>query len=553
VDVSLANQLVRGLERAGIRVVFGLPGTQNVDLYESLRGSHLRTVVATHELSASFMANGYYRVSGRPAVLATIPGPGFTYALTGMAEARLDSAAVLHLTAVAGRADWHAFQSQDIDQETVAGPLAKRVLRAGAAGDLAALAERAVGIATAGEPGPVLLQLDREAGVATDWNDGEEEVGGGVLAGEEDIDLAVSLVASAQRIVVLTGQGAASAPDALERLVERTGAVVISTTSGRGALPEDHPRSLGFEMAGFNAGPMNELIAASDLVLALGCKFSQNGSRGYRLHIEPEKLIHVDTSRDVLGANYPARLTVLADVGAFLGQLGERIVDREGWPAADVASWRQRGRQASWDSMAGLTIAGRRPMADLFAAMERVLPRDTVVVTDSGRHQFLVRRHWRVRSPRGLIMPTNLQSMGFGIPAAMGAKLASPERPVFAVIGDGGLLMSGLELINALAEGIDVRVIVLRDEEYGLIKEAQGSHFGATHATDLPHLDYEQFTGALGVSYFRIGGEADGTLEKALLHPGPSLIEIPCRETTPAIVKRAKGLVKRGILNRLRR
>ncbi|MGH8163583.1 MAG: thiamine pyrophosphate-binding protein, partial [Rhodanobacteraceae bacterium] len=349
-NLSGAELICETLRVLGVDCVFGLPGTQNVALFEALRTSKLHTVVATNELSAAMMANGYYRASGKPAALLTIPGPGFTWALTGLAEAKLDSAALLHITCMPATSPGQAFPLQALDQAAVAAPLVKRVFTLDRAEDAASVLSGAYAECLAGEPGPVLVQVAKRV-----W----DETAPGEIAATQAPDttdsvdpMTVTAVASAitgaRRCVLLLGQGCVAAVDPAMQLAERLRAAVVTTTSGRGVIAEDHPLSLGFELGDNRTGTLNELIESSDLVLAIGCKFSHNGSRGFRLRVPENKLIHVDASADVLGANYPARVAIHADARVFLAALLAQIdtIDGEagGFSGEELARWRARCR-----------------------------------------------------------------------------------------------------------------------------------------------------------------------------------------------------------------
>lgn len=548
---SGAKRIVQALRRAGVDCVFGLPGTQNVPLFEALRGSGLRLVVATNELSAGMMANGYFRASGRPGVLLTIPGPGFTWALTGLAEAALDSAAILHLTNAPAQAPGHHFQLQAIDQSAMAAPVTRKIV----AIDHADMAANGIADAwhacLAGEPGPVLVQVGRgvweqsasgNAGSPTQLADPRVDSG--------DVDAVAAALTQARHCVLLFGQGCNAAATAATELAERLSAVVATTTSGRGVVAEDHPLSLGFALAGNNAETLNRLIEASDLVLAIGCKFSHNGARGFRLKLPPEKLIHVDASPEVLAANYPARLAIRADAPAFMAALLQRLgpdfAPSAGYTADDAAAWRERCDAEKLRDLVEPRIHGvpsGKPEA-FFAALGRALPRESHLVTDSGRHQELARRHYRVLSARGLITPTNLQSMGFAIGAAIGAKLADPSRPAVALVGDGGLAMSGLELLAAVRERLDLVVIVFVDGILGAIRDQQIERYGHASGTVLPELDCAALAQAIGVRHVRLQADPEATLRAAIEAPGVTLVEVAVGDTLPMHWTRIKGAAK---------
>jgi len=184
-------------------------------------------------------------------------------------------------------------------------------------------------------------------------------------------------------------------------------------------------------------------------------------------------------------------------------------------------------------------------------ALRTALPRDAILVTDSGQHQMLARRYYRVLAPRGLVVPTNLQSMGFAIPAAIGARLAAPGRPAVALVGDGGLLMSGLELLTAVRTGLTLTVIVLDDGSYGLIKRGQLAAYGTAPGSDLLNPDYASLAEALGCHYVRVGADLEHDLAAALALPGVTLVVIPASEAPELRLIRAKGLIKRTLGDRL--
>lgn len=561
---SGAELICAALQRAGVNCVFGLPGTQNVSLYEALRTSALRTVVATHELSAAMMANGYFRASGRAAALVTIPGPGFTWALTGLAEAALDSAALLHLVGSPAATPGARFQLQALDQAALARPLVKAIHRIEHARDVAGVLATAHGQSLAGEPGPVLVEIAQgllEAREPTSipnvLSDNIPSDDPASLAGRSDVDAAIHALATARRCVIFAGQGSHAAAPLLVQLAETLSAMVVTTTSGRGVVAEDHPLSLGFELGGNGAATLNALIDASDLVLAIGCKFSHNGSHGFRLRIPAEKLIHVDASAGVLGANYPARLAICADAGTFLASvlaaLDHHAQRAPGFSADEIARVRAQGRAEATTELVEPRIHGTasgKPEA-FFAALRRAMPRASCLVTDSGRHQVLARRHFRVLHPRGLITPTNLQSMGFGIGAAIGACLADPARPVVALIGDGGLAMSGLELLTAVREGLRLTVIVFVDGAYGLIRDQQLAASGRSHGTEFSGPDCAALAAVVGAAHVRLRGDAEAVLTAALASSGVTLVEVAVGDTLPMHWMRVKSIARNTPLGRI--
>jgi acetolactate synthase-1/2/3 large subunit len=549
-----AELLCDTLASLGVTHVFGVPGTQNVLLYDALQRSTIRSVLAIHELGASFMANGYYRATGKVAPLVTIPGPGFTYSLTGLAEALHDSAAVLHIVGLPVAETGKKFGFQALEQERIAAPLVKGVLTAQSVEEIPQKVAEAFSLAISGEPGPVMLQWTRSA-LYGESTSPSFHLSQRPVVGSEPVDIPVNeaamLLGNSRRPLLFAGQGAAWAPALVHQLVERIGSPVLTTASGRGVFPEDHSLALGFD---FNRGDvhiLNDMIGQSDCVVALGCKFSHPGTGGFRLALPSDRLIRVDSSVEVLGSNYPARLPILGSVEDFLEQLLPSVKSRigspaGGWSREEIEGWKKRLRQIQPTVVLEPVVHGVSPKTaeSFFNVFRRVLPRNGIVVTDSGLHQGLVRRHFDVLAPRGLILPSDFQSMGFGIPAAIGAKLAAPERPVVAVLGDGGFSMSGMELLTAIREKIPLTVIVFNDGRLNLIRIQQFQSFGRSESTDILNPDFGAFASAVGAQYALIDGNAEQVLRNAVGSPYVTLVEVLVGDSAAIHTVRAKGLAR---------
>jgi len=550
-----AELLCNTLESLGVEHVFGVPGTQNVLLYDALQRSNIRSVLATHELGASFMANGYYRASGRVAPLITIPGPGFTYALTGLAEALHDSAAVLHIVGQPAAMADKKFGFQALDQGGIAGPLVKHVYYIRQVDEIPRMVEDAYGLALSGEPGPVLLQWSKDALASLPTLPFEQPLPGtvrGPLLNDLLVEKAAALLGAARRPVLLVGQGAVNSVELVQQLAELIASPVFTTSSGRGVLPEDHALALGFDFNRGDVHVLNDMIRLSDCVLALGCKLTDPGTSGFQLELPSDRLIHVDASEEVLGANYPARLPILGTVEAVLGRLLPAVrrlprVSAGGWTRDEIEDWKKRLRVVPTGTLVlEPVVHGVMPTTagSFFAALRRILPRNGIVVTDSGLHQGLVRRHFDVLAPRGLILPSDLQSMGFGLPAAIGAKLASPERPVVVVLGDGGFAMSGMELLTAVREKIPLTVIVFNDGRLNLIRLQQFSNFGRSESVDILNPDFGAFAAAVGARYALVDGNAEGVLRSAVGSTHVTLVEVLVGDSPAIHLIRAKGFTR---------
>ena len=537
------------LENLGVKHVFGLPGSQNIEFFEALRQSSLRTVLANHELAAAFMANGYYRASGRVGVLTTIPGPGFAYTVAAVAEASLDSSAILYIANKPPDVAGKKFNRQSIDQRAILGPLVRSIVEVDHTSDIVSGVREAFRATTAGEPGPVMLHLDPRA---VSGGVGEEADTAPVVEPRQpepaQVEQAIDLLKASRRTVFFVGQGANGGAKELLELAELLQSPVIATRSARGVLPENHALSLTFVSSETAARGFNLLLERSSLVVAIGCKFSQNGTYGFRLRIPQEKLIHVDASREVLNANYPAKLAIHADAPAFLHALlraAEVLKSRKSeWSVEELASYQESG--ACYDNEPEPSVHGVHPAtpAGFFAMLRRVLPAESCLVTDSGSHQVLTGRHYRAHAARGLVTPADFQSMGFGLPSAIGAKLAQPDKPVVALIGDGGLHISAMEIVTAVREQIPLTVIVFNDGFLGQIRLQQFSRFGRSHATDLLTPDLALLAESMGANYLYFDGDSENILRDVVTSRSVTLVEVRVGDSSAIQVDRAKGLIR---------
>ena len=551
------------LEQLGVQHAFGLPGTQNVPLFEALRRSRVRTVVPTHELAASFMAGAYSRAGGRVGVLVTIPGPGFAYALTGLAEARLDSAAVVHLVGAPATGPGHAFNLQALAQSEILKPLVKAVIEVPSADRVAGAVFDAYALAGEGEPGPVVVQLTGDAlngSAMLERHPVPAPAPAGPDAGA--VQRVADRLRAARRVVLFVGQGARDAADQVRALAERLAAPVATTPSGRGTLPEDHPLALGFD--GIRAGPeaLNALMAEADAVLILGAKLGHNGTAGFAVNFPRERTVHVDASRAVLGANYEVAELVQASIRPFVESLAALDLGPaagRGWDEATLAERRRQLRGAAVRATdPRVEGTATRAPEGVIAELRSRLPRHAMVVTDTGRHQQVVRRYYDVLAPGGLLIPSDLQSMGFGLPAAIAAALAAPRRPVVAVIGDGGFLMSGLELATAVREGVPLTVVVFSDGVYGQIRDYQLIEYGRAHGVAIGPVAIEGIARSLGCDYCRFEAMSPGQWARTA---GVMVVEVKLTdsagmrsEQATAILRgAARRVVGPGLLRRLKR
>ncbi|MBE0604251.1 MAG: thiamine pyrophosphate-binding protein, partial [Deltaproteobacteria bacterium] len=491
--------------------------------------------------------------SGRVGPVVTIPGPGFTYALTGVAEASQDSVALLHIVGKPEAREGKSYGFQAIDQAAIAGPLVKGVVTIERAEEISWKTAQAHGLAVSGEPGPVLLQWSKDA-LNTDLEEPADPspdlVDYGFPPADSLIEEAAAFIGSARKPILLLGQGAAASSARLLKLAERLGSPVFTTISGRGILPEDHELALGFDLVRSEVRVLNEMIRESDCVLAFGSKLSSAGTGGYLLELPKERLVRIEGDKAVLEANYPPRIGILGSTEAVLGRLIPMLEKYTrpdgGWTGEEIGKYRKRLRVVPQGAVPEPMVHGVTPpdAGSLMAALRRALPRNGIVVTDSGLHQTLVRRHFDVLSPRGLIVPNDFQSMGFGIPAAIGAKLGAPDRPVVAVIGDGCFAMTGMELLTAVREKVPLTVVVFNDGRLNLIRLQQIASSGRTESVDIVNPDFAAFAAAVGAQYAFVEENAEQVFRNAVESDRVTLVEVGVGDSGTIRRMRMKGYLR---------
>lgn len=546
--------VARALRDEGIRDTFGIPGTHNIELYDALAASGaVRPVLVTDEQSASFMADGYWRASGRLACVNLVPGAGLTHALSGIAEAFLDNVPLLVLGCGIRRDFPKAYQLHDIDQLAVARPVTKAAFRIERGEELYPEIRRACALARGGggAPGPVMVEvpvnlyLTRHDVDPGTWGAATPVAPPAATAAELD-RVAAALNDPAARPLIYLGLGAAGAD--LLALAERLEAPVATTFQGKGVFPESHPLFLwnGFGAA---APPFARQVAGGRLAtLAIGCRFGEVGTGSYGLE-PPRPLLHVDIDPTVPGRNYETDVAVAADAAAFVRALLPRLAARPRDEALRAAI--REGHERVWrDWLAPRASALVNPPRLLRALQEAFGP-DTIFTSDSGNGTFLAMECLRLEQPGRFLAPVDYSCMGYAVPAALGAKLARPESPVVALAGDGALLMTGLELLTAAQLGIALAVFVLRDRELAQIAQFQATALSRKTASELPDYDAGALAGALGVESLRLGRDADIavvlTRVREILAAGrPALVDVAIDYTRKTFF--TAGVVKTNLL-----
>ena len=537
---SGADLIMSALKAEGVDRIFGIPGVQNLELFDALQDSGIETVLVTHELCAAFMAEATSRITGKAGCALTVPGPGLTNAFTGIGEALLDSSPVVVIIPGPRNDTTLKYQLHQMPQAELARPITKAAIRIEKADDIYPEIRRAFEIATSGEPGPVVVEVPHNLFMGRAEVRQLPSLPEQAPPDPQTTEKILRLLRAAKRVGIYAGFGTSDARGELMRLAELLQAPIATTLGGRGVVPEDFAYCVGFGFGASGTAIAEEVFAECDLVLAVACKFGEVATGAYGFP-RPKQLIHIDINEQVVGRNMPATVGLAADAQATLALLvtaldqdpeirsrprDVRFINRiEAW-RADFAA---RVESApAWESSVN--------PAKLMWTLRKLAARDAIITTDSGGHQFWVAEYFPVYERRSYLTPTDYQSMGYSVPAMIAAKLACPSRQVIGVVGDGSFLMTGAELVTAARLGLDPVLVIFNDGELGIIREAQEKIFRRTSAIKLRNPDFEALARAYGANYFLIANDAEieSKLKAALASGSLAVVDarVEYRETT---------------------
>ncbi|MGH8915638.1 MAG: thiamine pyrophosphate-binding protein [Acidimicrobiia bacterium] len=523
---SGAHLLVESLVAEGVDVLFGIPGVGTLAVYDAfVDHPELRHIEVRHEQSAVFMADGYARATGRVGVAFTSNGPGALNTVTAMATALNDSVPVLHLVSEnppdvrrKGKGHFHDIS----DQFGIFRPVSAYAAQVSLADEIPAALHSAFFALRNRRPRPALVEFANEAfttassaSLLPPATHVVHPIDPGALA------RAAEILADAERPLVWAGGGIATpeAASALLRMVERLGAPVITTQKGKGAIPADHPLHIGNWA---NEQPTRDLIADCDVLLAVGTRFSYFPTGGWSLRL-PDRIVQIDLDPAEIGRNYRVESGVVGDAGPVLIGL-ETELDRLGhqplpWRDDEVSK-----------VLARITEAVGTPVEiEVLDQIRSVLPPDALVFNDPTTIAFWARSHWRTDNPRTWFVPSGFGTLGFALPASIGAAVARPDTPSVAIIGDAGVMFTIQDLMTAVQENVPAIVMVFNDEGYGVERRHQDHLYGRRSGVDVRPPDFVGVARAFGARGIRVDdlSNVGDVLESVLDADGPTLIEIP--------------------------
>ena len=522
--------LIECLKAQGVSAVFGMPGTQNIQIYDALLRRGKDTIdhyLVRHEYAATQMADGFARATGEVGVAITVPGPGASNASTGILEAFTDCAPVLLIT---GQSDSSLYSKHPskmfhgLDQMRFFDSITKYCAIAHTVAEIPVVVENAFKAMRNGRPGPTMLEFPMD--VVT--GEGEVRIPSRVERAElpppndADLNTAAETIRNAKMPLIFAGSAVfhANARNELRLLAEKLNAPVIVTRNGKGVLSEDHP--LALQICYGYLG--REALQRSDCLIGIGPRFTSIDTRNWNLEL-PKPFIQIDEDADEIGLEYPCDVGVVGDLKLTLQALIEDV---------------PHGENAWDDILAELrTKFDAQPSLPVIHELQDVLPRDTIYAIDVHALGYASFAEFPIYDPRTFLYPNIGVALGHAYPAAIGAKVAYPERPVICFSGDGGFLMGAVEMATAMKYGINVVAIVVNDGALSAIKGSQMKGCeGRTIDTDLLNPDFVEFAKSFGAYTKRVEdlGDFKETLRDALAAEKPALIEVMLQERQDEII-----------------
>lgn len=523
-----AQLIVHLLERQGITTVAGIPGGTVLPLYDALsQSTQIRHVLARHEQGAGFIAQGMARTQGKPAVCMACSGPGATNLVTAIADARLDSIPLICITGQVPSSMIGTDAFQEVDTYGISIPITKHNYLVRDISELPQVISDAFRIAQSGRPGPVWIDIPKDVQTAEIEIDVLPEPGDRAPApafSAESVRDAAAMINAAKRPVLYLGGGAINAADEIRQFAEKANLPTTMTLMALGMLPKAHPLSLG--MLGMHgARSTNYILQEADLLIVMGARFDDRAIGKTEQFCPNAKIIHVDIDRAELGKIKQPHVAIQGDVAEVLAQLIPQTA------ATDRADWRQLVADLQREFPGAIPTEGD-PLSHygLINAVAACVDDSAIITTDVGQHQMWTAQAYPLNRPRQWLTSGGLGTMGFGLPAAVGAALANPDRKVICFSGDGSLMMNIQEMATAAENQLDVKIILMNNEALGLVHQQQSLFYkqGVFAATYPGMINFMQIAAGFGLHTCDLNAEEDAhaALQAAISRPGPALIHV---------------------------
>jgi acetolactate synthase-1/2/3 large subunit len=543
---SGAEAIVEVLKREGVDVVFGVPGGANMPIYDVLydsqrayagEGKWIRHVLARHEQSAAHMADGYARASGKVGVCLATSGPGATNLMTGLATAYMDSSPLLAITGQVPTYTVGTDAFQESDVVGMATSVTKYTFQPLRVKDVPYMLKAAFYLATTRRPQPVLVDVPKDVQQGEDELEFPNHVDFPNYLPLPDPDPTIvktiaRTVLSSERPIILAVGGVkmANAYHELQAFAEMLVAPVVTSFMGKGVFPENHPLSLGC-MGMHGSERTNKLLPECDVLLIIGSRLSDRTTGKIEKFCPNTKVIHVDADKAEIGKNYKLSVvTLVADAKKALQSLLREV--EIGMVGQHREAWVKKTQEVMSAARAELDIDGSNLSGvETIKMLRRLIPTEAVVTTEVGQHQMWCEQHFQVIEPRTFISSGGLGTMGFGFPAALGAKMAKPDVPVIDIAGDGSFLMTENSLATSVEEQIPVTVVILNNRMLGMVAQWQRffykGRYSSVHLGKVP--DYVKLAEAYGATGVRVNNflELENAMTRALKSKVTTVIDVP--------------------------
>ena len=503
------------LVREGVTTVFGYPGGAILPAYDAMLEYPIRHVLVRHEQGATHMADGYARASGEVGVAIATSGPGATNMVTGIATAMLDSSPILCITGQVGSKviGTDAFQETDVTGVTL--PITKHNYLVSDVDDVAPTIHEALYVARSGRPGPVLVDITKDAQQAStemQWDPGAVKLPGyrpDLRASDAEYRRAAELINGSKRPLIFAGHGVqlSGASRAVRQLAERADLPVAMTLLGIGGFPALHPLNLGM-MGMHGEAWVNQAVQEADLLLALGMRFDDRVTGNVKTYAPNARKVHIDIDPSEFNKNVKVDVALAGDLRAVLEELSPLIAagDRKSW----LAAIREMKGEVAVRDIQNLPDSGHLYAAHVIHDIWRLTQGKAVVVTDVGQHQMWEAQYYHHEQPRSLITSGGLGTMGFALPAAIGAKLAQPDAEVWVVAGDGGFQMTMAELATIAQEKIKINVAIINNGYLGMVRQWQEFFYERRYAaTPLLSPDFAKLAECFGLTGMQVDRRQD--------------------------------------------
>ncbi len=530
-----AKAIIRALEGHGVEYVFGYPGGAIMPIYDAMTGTDIKHILCRHEQGAALAADGYARVTGNVGVCMATSGPGATNLVTGIANAYMDSVPLVAITGQVATPLMGTDAFQEVDIFGITLPVVKHSFLVRDPNDIPRVIAEAFEIAASGRPGPVLVDLPKDITIATvdAAHEGPREFATKRVADPTAVARAIELMQIAKRPVIYVGGGVgiADAVAPFRAFADTFAYPIVATLKALGSVPSEHPRYLG--MMGMHGSPAaNEAVQESDLLICVGARFDDRATGKLDSFAPNARVIHFDADPAEIGKLRTADVALPGSLTANFAALTEAAKTPTDQATAQMQQWIDQGkenrRRQGWryDAPGDFIYAPA-----LLKQLSEIGGDNLILACDVGQHQMWVAQHCRFHNPRAHLTSGGLGTMGYGIPAGIGAKLASPQSKVVTVTGDGSIMMNIQELATLKRYGIDLKIIVLDNSALGMVRQWQELFFEQNYSevdlSDNP--DFSEVARAFGINAISISrrDEVEGALRFLLASRGPTLLHVP--------------------------